>query len=196
MACSLVPASIATGRGSLLIPQSQAKPDARWASLTDLYREHGSLVFRFLRRRGVLERDLDDAVQEVFVVAWRKLHTLRPDASARGWLLSIAYRVGGHALRDRKKAIDNEGDPDPLPAPQASPEDATARAEAAAVVRDFVSGLEDSRRQVFLLSEVDGLTAPEIAQVTETNLNTVYTRIRAVRRLFDQHLARHHEGPP
>ena len=58
---------------------ARARPDvdARLAELTTLYQAHASVVFRFLRRRGVPEDDLDDASQETFLVAWRRLPTLR-----------------------------------------------------------------------------------------------------------------------
>ena len=64
------------------------------------------------------------------------------------------------------------------------------------MVARFVDGLDEVLRDVFLLSEVDGLTAPEIVQATGTKLNTVYTRIRTSRRLFHEFLSEIQQSSP
>jgi RNA polymerase sigma-70 factor (ECF subfamily) len=179
------------------IARAQPARDARWAQLTRLYRDHASLVFRFLRRRGIPEGELDDVLQETFLVAWRKLETLRDDASPRIWLLGIAYRVASHSHRARKKlcVVAPEGTPQGVE--HATPEATATTREAAALVSRFLDGLEPRRREVFFLSEVEGLTAPEIGSIMGANLNTTYTRIRAARRAFREFVheqGEHHDG--
>src|SRR5690606_18144694 len=63
------------------------------------YREHFGLVWSMVRRFGVPSAQHEDAVQEVWLVAYRRLHTLEPDASAKAWLSSIARRVASRLRR-------------------------------------------------------------------------------------------------
>ena len=82
-----------------------------------------------------------------------------------------------------------EDDP---PAPQArEPEDTVAQHEAVVLVEAFVNTLDDARRQVFVLADIEGMTAPEIAQALHVNVNTVYSRLRSAREQFEGTLARH-----
>ncbi len=69
-------------------------------------------------------------------------------------------------------------------------EDAVQHAEAAAILEAFLAELDEDKREVFVLCELEGLSAPEIAQVVGTNVNTVYSRLRAARQGFERKLAR------
>src|SRR5690606_18000792 len=53
-------------------------------------------------------------------------------------------------------------------------------------LREFLLGLEEPRRAVFVLTEIEGMTAPEIAEALGCNVNTVYSRLRTARRRFRQ----------
>ena len=79
----------------------------------------------------------------------------------------------------------------PSPGESAAPlDEALERAEAADFVRAFLERLDEGHRMVFLLSDVEGMTAPEIAETLELNLNTVYSRLRNARRKFELAVAR------
>jgi RNA polymerase sigma-70 factor, ECF subfamily len=158
-------------------------------AFANLYHRHHGFVWRILRRLGVPEAALDDATQEVFVVVHRRRHALRADASERSWLFGIARRVAadlhrGRARRDRKH--------DALPPPAAAPplDDALARSEAAEFVRSFLERLDEGHRMVFALADIEGMTAPEIAEALEIKLNTVYSRLRKARLDFERAVAR------
>lgn len=162
------------------------EPDAEFASL--YHRNHG-FVWRVLRRLGVPPAALDDATQEVFVVVHRRRHDLREDASIRSWLFGIARRVAadahrGKARRDRKH--------DALPPPADAPplDDELARSEAAEFVRAFLERLDEGHRMVFALSDIEGMTGPEIAEALDLKLNTVYSRLRKARLDFERAVAR------
>lgn len=154
-----------------------------------LYARHHAFVWRILRRLGVPAGSLDDATQDVFVVVHRRREALRADASVRSWLFGIARRVaadvhrGQRRVRRKLEALPSPEEPAPL-------DDALERAEAADFVRVFLERLDEGHRMVFVLADVEGMTAPEIAQTLELNLNTVYSRLRNARKKFERAVAR------
>jgi RNA polymerase sigma-70 factor, ECF subfamily len=176
---------------------TESQTEARWRELTALYREHAPAVYRFLRRRGVDEPELEDVLQDAFTVAWRRLDTLREGASARAWLLGIAFRVASDARRrNARKPRSWEHEPELLADPKHSPAIDAQRRDAAQVVTRFLATLDRERRELFILSQIEGFSAPEIAEITETKLNTVYTRIRACKRLFADYIDALREASP
>jgi len=155
-----------------------------------LYNRHHGFVWRILRRLGVDAAGLDDATQEVFVVVYRRQGDLYSDASVRSWLFGIARRVAADLHRGRRRverklrALPSPSAPEPL-------DEALERAEAADLVQGFLDGLDEGHRMVFMLADIEGLTAPEIATALEVKLNTVYSRLRTSRRKFERRVARH-----
>ncbi len=155
----------------------------------DLYGRHHAYVWRILRRLGVPDAALEDATQDVFIVVHRRRDALDPDASVRSWLFGIARRVaadlhrGNRRLRRRLEAV-----PEAPPAPAL--DDEVSRAEAASFVQRFLDRLDDGHRMVFVLSDVEGLTAPEISEAMRIPVNTVYSRLRSTRKKFEAAVAR------
>jgi RNA polymerase sigma-70 factor, ECF subfamily len=159
-----------------------------------LYQDHFDFVWRSARRLGVAERSLDDAVQDVFIVVHRRLGEFEGRSSVRSWIYGIARRVAhDHRRRARRKergeALPEGGLADPR-AP--SPVEAAARAQAVALLYQLLDALDDDKREVFVLAELEQMTVPEIADSIGANVNTVYSRLRAARIAFDQAVARHH----
>lgn len=162
--------------------------------LGEVYREHFGFVWALLRRLGVHDRDLEDVAQDVFVVVHRRLPQFEGRASIRTWLYAIAVRVAANYRRKRR--------PDPeagdsmtsrLVAPSSSsPEEHVVRSEAAVLLDQLLGRMDDKKRAVFVLSEIEGLSAPEIARIVGTNPRTVHSRLRAARSRFETDLARVH----
>lgn len=155
-----------------------------------LYDDHFDFVWRSLRRLGVPESALDDAAQDVFVVVHRRLAEFEARSTLRTWLFGIALRV---AQRHRRSAGKRAGEPLPegLWDPDAlGPEDATARAHAVRLLHAVLESLEHDRRVVFVMMDLEQMSAPEVSDALGVNLNTVYSRLRAARRDFDATLAR------
>ena len=147
------------------------------------YREHHAFVWRILRHLGVPPAQVDDRLQDVFLVVYRRWHAIDPAVSLRSWLYGIARRVAADQHRgDRRAARRLEAVPTPMPGP--GPEQLLANAEAADFVDEFLAGLDAGRREVFVLAEVEHLSAPEIAAATGIKLKTVYSRLRVARELF------------
>jgi RNA polymerase sigma-70 factor (ECF subfamily) len=154
--------------------------------VTRFFRAYASTTHRFLLRLGVSATEVDDVLQHVFMIVWDKLDTLRPEASERAWVLAIARRQAANHRRKSSRIV-----PRPIPTPSPTPEQQVSGKEAADLVRRFLDELDEDRRLVFHLSDVEGLTAPEIAEATGTKLNTVYTRLRKARQMFREYVARH-----
>jgi RNA polymerase sigma-70 factor (ECF subfamily) len=117
---------------------------------------------------GVREADLDDALQETFVVAHKKLHTLRPDASPRSWLYSIAINVA-RSMRRKARERPSE-DVEPGSAPQSAPE--------RLLLEKLLVAITEEQREVVVLHYIEGLTFREIGDALSLPLQTVYSRLR------------------
>jgi len=149
-----------------------------------LYAEHFNFVWRSLRRLGVHPSWVEDAAQDTFLVVHRRLSDLRPDASAKAFLFGIALRVARdyrrRAQRKHAVSLDVEKELSQL----SGPFERTAKAEAVRKLEGFLATLDEDRAAVFVLSELEGMTAPEISQALNANQNTVYSRLRSARERF------------
>jgi RNA polymerase sigma-70 factor, ECF subfamily len=121
----------------------------------ELYRRFGRMVHGVLLAHGPCE-DVEDLVQDVFVRAHGELASLRDPAAFGGWLSTLARRRAIDALRSRKQA--EPLDPE-LPAPNSS------HAEAVALIQ-IVHALPEAYRETLVLRLVEGLSGPEIAELT------------------------------
>lgn len=158
-------------------------------TLADVYREQVDFVVRSTRHLGVPEPQVEDVVHEVFLVVHRRLSDYDERGSMRSWLYGITRRVVMHHQRGTSRARAREAHaPPPKPIPGAE-EDLLRRQTAAAVAR-CIDALDPDQRTVFVLADVDGLTAPEIAKAEGIKVNTVYSRLRLARRKFEKLLAR------
>jgi RNA polymerase sigma-70 factor (ECF subfamily) len=155
------------------------------AHLARVFAEHADFVWRSLRRLGVPTSDADDALQEVFLVVYRRLAEYEDRGLMRAWLFSISRQVSSHYHRGVKRS---EARQRGLVISTTAPdlEEVVARREAERLVNDFLDGLEEPQRLVFYLADIEGLTAPEIASALEVNLNTVYGRLRQARKRFER----------
>lgn len=168
--------------------------DARRESLRleEIYESCFDFVWRSARRMGVAEAAVDDVVQEVFLVAHRRLADFEGRSSVKTWLFSILLRV----VSDYRRTLRRKGGLAPLPeglcADEAEcPAGRAEHREAVRVLHALLATLDDDKRAVFVLAELEQLTAPEIADALGVNLNTVYSRLRAARRDFEKALERH-----
>jgi len=158
-------------------------------SLATVYRQHHAFVWRTLRCLGVADAAVDDAVQDVFLVAHRKLDAFEGRASLRTWLYEIARRV---AWRHRQRAQADAVRSFELPDLDAALDldDAVARAQALEIVRAFLDRLDEDKATVYVLAELGGLHGSEIAEDLGVNVNTVHARLRAARRDLERLLVR------
>lgn len=179
-------------------------PESVTPSVAAVYEANVDYVFRCLRSLGVRESQVEDAVQDVFLVVHDKLHAFDGAAKLRTWLYAIVIRVA-RRYRERQ-ARDARGatfhgaaaaDQTTEPADPHCAESALLSLEALALARHALEALSDEKREVFVMAEIEQLSAPEIAAITFTPLNTVYSRLRAARLEFErrvEQLARERQG--
>jgi RNA polymerase sigma-70 factor (ECF subfamily) len=156
----------------------------------DVYDTHFAFVWRNVLNRGIPASAVDDVVQEVFMVVHRKLPEFEGRASLRTWLSVIVRRVVADHVRKRGNAP--VGDPleDDRPSGAPGPGETLEKKAAVKVLDELLAEMPEPQREVFLLHEVEELTGREIAEAVGANENTVFTRLRAARRIFKEGLAR------
>lgn len=186
-----------TGAQASLYPaDSGARLAAGGLSFEAVYDAQADFVWRSLRRLGVAEAQADDALQDVFLVVHRRLDEFEGRSSLRTWLFGIALRVARDYRRtsERKGGAGAEGpvDPDTIAdAEGARPDERAAQAERLRTLYALLDELDEDKRAVFILSELEQMSAPDIAEALSININTLYSRIRVARQSFEQALARH-----
>ena len=126
-----------------------------------------------------------DAAQDAFLAAFRNLRSFR-GGSFRSWMLRIATNACYDQLRARKRRPtvsldesddDEEASPLQIADLAESPSDFALRRELAAAIERGLSELPDEQRIILVLSDIEGLAYDEIAQITNTNLGTVKSRL-------------------
>jgi RNA polymerase sigma-70 factor (ECF subfamily) len=155
-----------------------------------LYREHYAFVWRSVRRLGIPDLEVDDVVQDVFVVVHRRLPDFEGRSSVRTWLFGIAYRVVRDKRRSFAARVSRERQAEE-PRPPTEPDRRLARHQAVAALDDLLAELDDDQRETFVMAEVVKMTAPEIAELMGVKLNTVYSRLRRAREAFEAALQRY-----
>ncbi len=180
-----------SGIKSVVVPRATPQERARQFRL--VYDANVAFVWRNLRRLGVMDRDVEDKCQEVFVVAHRRWEEFVDRGHGpRAWLFQIVLRVASDARRHRRRhPVDPDGgialDRQSVEAPQAA---AVARKQALDLLDRALASIDMGRRAVLVLHEIEQMTAPEIARTLELPLNTVYSRLRVARMELDAELAR------
>jgi len=167
-----------------------------------LYADYFGFVWRNLLRLGVPADSLEDAAQEVFLVVHRRGESFDERRSVQSWLIGIMIRVA----RNRRRALRRgwfrltalRGDEvlHALPSDAAGPAELVAKREAARLLSRALDALDDNKRAIFVLVDIEQLTVPEAADALGVNLNTAYARLRAARVEFPRALKRLREAKP
>ena len=158
-------------------PETPPTPEANLDRVRVLFEKHGNFVWRAAAQMGVTEHERDDVVQDVFLVVYRRLD----DYEGRGAITSWLYGIVRGLVQNRRRRTTRRQHLQALapPAGVHSPDPESAQAFEA-----FLGTLPDTRREVFVLSEVEGMSGPEIAAALGLKLNTVYSRLRTAKREF------------
>jgi len=166
-------------------------------TFAEIYESSFSFVLRTTVRLGTPPASVDDLVQEIFMIAYRRQNEFEGRSSLKTWLYGIVFNVVRAHRRDLRarhpQALEGDApaDPDLLADGGPGPDERAARREAGLFLERFLDDLDDDRRAVFVLAEVEQLSAPEIAAVVDAPLNTVYSRLRLARAEFSKAVSRH-----
>lgn len=151
-----------------------------------VYAEHFGHVARWLRAFGVPASEADDVTQEVFLVVRRKLARFDGRHLA-AWLYRIAQRTASDHRRRawfRRLVLRSPVDPESLASVARDPHASLERRDAERIVASVLAQMSDVRRTAFVLFELEGYSALEIAELEGIPVNTVYTRLHHARRDF------------
>ncbi len=159
-----------------------------------MYRTHAAYLRRLLLRLGAGESDVDDLLQDVFVVALRRQADFEGRSTDRTWLCGIAVRLAtAHGRRRRVRQLFHLSRP-AVEAPVIEPRDSPVRlleqAQAKRHVQQILDRLSPQKRTVLVLYEVEQLSGEEIAEIVGCPLKTVWTRLFYARRDFTAALQR------
>jgi len=156
----------------------------------DVYEQYFEFVWRSLRMLGVQQVSLDDAVQDVFGVVSRQLASFEGRSSLRTWLFGIAqYTAANHRRGERRKSAPLEPLDDAIESRDAGPQQHAEASQLAQLIQAYCAELDESRRTVFVLGLLEEVPPAEIAALLEISVNTVYSRLRALRQTLRERLA-------
>jgi RNA polymerase sigma-70 factor (ECF subfamily) len=156
-----------------------------------IFREHGPYAHTVLRSLGVHPSDVDDAFQEVFVVIHRKLSVYEHRGTLRAWVYGICVRVARRARSRRHAAREVPSEDAPEPIETMTPAEHLGEQQARQVLHEILESLDDDKRAVFVLYELQELSMQEVAQSVECPLQTAYSRLRAARELVNAAVSRY-----
>jgi RNA polymerase sigma-70 factor (ECF subfamily) len=176
--------SLMARRGATDFSESGAARSVRARELIEfdaVYLRHGGFVWRVLRGMGVSDAAVEDAVQDVFVVVFRRLQEFRGDAAVKTWLFEIAYRVACDYRRRSRRGANLDALDEGLRDRAPGPAELAEQREQLQILETLLDRLDDDKRAVLVLADIEGLTAPEIATIVSSPLSTVYTRLSRAR---------------
>ncbi len=160
----------------------------------DAYAATFDFVWRNAIRLGVPRASIDDLVQDVFVVVHRQLPEFEGRSSLSTWVFTILRRTikdfRRKAANDGSKHVSYEVAGELAHDEMSGPHETAARKEAVKTLHAVLLDLDEDRREVFLLAELEQWGAPEIAEALGIPTNTVYSRLRNARIQFSEAVAR------
>lgn len=161
-------------------------------SFAEIYDAHMTAIWRFCAASGMSGHDLEDVVQEVFVVALQRLHQFEGRSSLRTWLIGIAINVMRSFRRRRATRVLGSAF-DALPELSAQgplPLDQAAARQDLEFLHFVLSAMTDLEQEAFLLCDFEEMSAGEAAALLSVNENTLRTRLRAARLRLHAELAK------
>ena len=167
------------------------------AALETLLLRYQPHLYRFGLRMCGNVHDAGDVAQESLISMARSLRNFRGESSVSSWLYTIARRFCIKKRRRskfapaREESLDSPGaDADHrLADPAPSPEEQATNRELATVLTRAIDALELSHREVLVLRDVEGLSAPEVAKILGVSVDAVKSRLHRARVAVRQELA-------
>lgn len=166
------------------------------AGFRALFHREAGYVWATLRRLGVHPSDVEDVTQEVMLRVFRLQGEYDPSRPLRPWIFGIAHRVAAEWRRHRRRHPEDPTafeDRD-LVSTRGDAEAEVAARQAKALVERALLAVEVDHRAVFILHDLEGCPAPDIARTLEIPVNTAYSRLRLAREEFRAEVARLHSG--
>lgn len=156
-----------------------------------VYETNFDFVWRNARRLGMSDGAVDDVVQDVFIVVYRRLAEFQARSSIRTWLFGILLKVmkdhrRGERRRLAREQVSVEIASIEAPACAESPASVLEAKQAAALVARLLDALDEDKRALFVSVEIEQMSVAEAAEAMSINVNTAHARLRAARRRFQE----------
>ena len=166
-------------------PAREIAVKAEALELRALFEKHYASMWRLLRRLGVPSAQLDDATQEVFWVAARRLSDIEPGRESP-FLYGVALRVAAGELRRQRTAMPlvEIGHAPSMVDERPSPEEQLVARQARQLLDDVLNRMPSELRTVFVLFELEGLEVRQIAELEAIPVGTASSRLRRAREEF------------
>lgn len=158
-----------------------------------LYRRYYSQVYSFCARMLRGRFDVDDAVQQVFLEAWRSMKRFEGRSMFSTWITKIAIHTClSFHRKNNRLVLSGSDDSEPLENgseimwanPSTIPEEQVLEEERKVAVHKLLERMTHKKKQVFVMSDMQGMTAPEIGQLLKIPDATVRTRLFHARKEF------------
>jgi len=186
---SLAATAPSTGKAEVSSPRIVSEvPPFRF-----VYESYFAFVWRSARRLGVGAHAIDDVVQEVFITIHARLHTLIDPSALRSWIYGVVRRIAATHLRQHRARAEAPLKAEDLTSALSlgpTPLDVAELTDRVKLLWSLLEELDDLKREVFVLVEVEEMAMPEVAQALDIPLGTVYSRVRAARIAFEAALVR------
>lgn len=151
-------------------------------------------AIRVLRRLGVANSEIDDALQRVLVIADRRFDELATQQDLKAYVCAVCVNIARDVGRVRARRLAQAVPVDDLEQaavdPSLDPEDSLERKQAIELVQRVLSKMPEERRVVFVLYELEELSVREISEHLEVPIGTVASRLRIAREEFRAAIAR------
>lgn len=158
-------------------------------ALQALFERHQPRIYRFGMKMCRDPEDAKEILQDTLLAAARGIHDFRGDSSISTWLFAVARSF---CLKRRRKTKDAPEDLRSLDAedapegaaiadPSKTPEEALAQRQIERALETAIDALEPAQREVLLLRDVEGLSAPEVAEVLGITVQAVKSRLHRAR---------------
>jgi RNA polymerase sigma-70 factor (ECF subfamily) len=165
------------------------------ASFSGLYKEYFNFVWSMARYLGVAPAEMDDVVQDVFITVYGQIGSLQRPSALRSWMYTIIKRTVYSYRRTRRTAVVSTEngclEPELTQADWVTPLRVVEHSEQVELLFSLLDELDSPKREVLILSELEEMTVPEIAEVTGVPLNTLYSRLRTARQELEDALRRY-----
>jgi RNA polymerase sigma-70 factor, ECF subfamily len=154
-------------------------------SFADVFRETYPFAWRCLKRLGVAPGDVEDVAQEVFLVVHRKLAEFDHGSSVRAWVYGICVRKASDYRRLSRLRHEHVTERLPDRIADADQGETIDQRRALAFLDRTLGELDDDKRAVFVLYEIEGMNMSEIAPILGCHIQTAYSRLHAARKHVD-----------
>jgi RNA polymerase sigma-70 factor (ECF subfamily) len=161
---------------------------ARPASFQEAYRDYAQTAARWARQLGGVDVDVEDVVQEVFLVVSRRLASFRGEARFSSWLFEITRKtVANHRRRQRWRFWRAQEAPELAPSQAPDPAAELEWRQTVALFYRALDQLTEKYRTVLVLYEIEGLSTQAISDLCQLNLSTVKVQLARARTNFLTH---------